>query len=67
MRLLTLLSAAALAGASHPVPAAVEHQIAALRHPSGRWVRLVASSQVPPTKLADVGLGTVVASGRLVR
>ena len=38
-----------------------------VKHPSGRWVRLVASSQVPPTKLADVGLGRVVASGRLVR
>jgi hypothetical protein len=153
MRLLALLSLAALAGSSHPVPAAVEHQIAAraglesytparmltnwhyvrwqyvpgelriwftnrsnwqvkfdvtplrtadcavgkqktfqlagnkvywsqvtdptveyvqqawrcVKHPSGRWVRLVASSQVPPTKLADVGLGMVVSSGRLVR
>jgi hypothetical protein len=153
MRLLALLSLAALAGASHPVPSAVEHQIAAraglesytptrmltgwhyvrwqfvpgelriwftnranrqvkfdvtplltgscaagrqktfqlagnkvywsqvtdptveyqqqawrcVKHPSGRWVRLVASSQAPPTKLADVGLGRVVASGRLVR
>lgn len=38
-----------------------------VKHPSGRWLRLVASSQVPPTKLADVGLGRVVASGRLIR
>ena len=48
----------------------VEYQQQAWRcvkHPSGRWVRLVASSQAPPTKLADVGLGRVVASGRLVR
>ena len=48
----------------------VEYQQQAWRcvkAPSGRWVRLVASSQVPPTKLADVGLGRVVASGRLVR
>jgi hypothetical protein len=153
MRGLALLSLAALAGASQPVPAAVEHQIAAraglesytparmltgwhyvrwhyvpgelrvwftnrsnlqvkfdvtplhtancadgrqktfqlagskvywsqvtdptveyqqqawrcVKHPSGRWLRLVASSQVPPTKLADVGLGRVVASGRLIR
>lgn len=153
MRLLALLSLVALAGASHPVPSAVEHQIAVhagvesytparmltgwhyvrwqfvpgelriwftnrsnrqvkfdvtplltgscaagrqktfqlagnkvywsqvtdptveyqqqawrcVKHSSGHWVRLVASSQVPPTKLADVGLGRVVASGRLVR
>jgi hypothetical protein len=30
-------------------------------------VRLVASSRVPPAKLADVGLGRIVASGRLIR
>jgi hypothetical protein len=38
-----------------------------VKHPSGRWVRLVASSRVPPAKLADVGLGRIVASGRLIR
>ena len=38
-----------------------------LEHPSGRWLRLVATSQVPPAKLAGVGLGRVVASGRLIR
>jgi len=35
--------------------------------PSGRWMRLVAMSPQPPTKLADVGLGIVVASGRSIR
>ncbi len=37
-----------------------------VKSPSGRWMRLVALSPLPPTKLADVGLGIVVASGRLV-
>lgn len=48
----------------------VEYQQQAWRcvkHPSGRLVRLAASSQTPPAKLADVGLGRVVASGRLIR
>lgn len=48
----------------------VEYQQQAWRcveHPSGRWMRLVASSQTPPTKLADTGLGRIVASGRLIR
>ena len=34
--------------------------------PSGRPVRLVASSPQPPTKFADVGLGRVVASGKRI-
>ena len=34
--------------------------------PSGRQVRLVASSPQPPTKFADVGLGRVVASGKRI-
>ena len=34
--------------------------------PSGRKVRLVASSPQPPTKFADVGLGRVVASGKRI-
>ena len=38
-----------------------------VRHPSGRWMRLVALSPLPPTKLAAPGLGQVVASGRLIR
>ena len=38
-----------------------------VKSPSGRWMRLVALSPLPPTKLADVGLGIVVASGRPVR
>lgn len=38
-----------------------------VRHPSGRWIRLVASSTIPPTKLADVGLGQVASAGRLIR
>jgi hypothetical protein len=37
-----------------------------VRNPSGRWVRLVALSPLPPTKLAGVGLGQVVAAGRLI-
>jgi hypothetical protein len=48
----------------------VEYQQQAWRcveHPSGRWMRLVASSRTPPTKLADTGLGLIVASGRLIR
>jgi len=34
--------------------------------PSGRQVRLVASSPQPSTKFADVGLGRVVASGKRI-
>jgi hypothetical protein len=34
--------------------------------PSGKQVRLVASSPQPSTKFADVGLGRVVASGRRI-
>ena len=37
-----------------------------VKSPSGRWMRLVALSAVPPTKLADVGLGQVAAAGRLI-
>ena len=36
-----------------------------VKSPSGRWMRLVALSPLPPTKLADVGLGKVAAAGRL--
>jgi len=35
--------------------------------PAKQPVRLVAASLVPPTKFADVGLGTVAASGKLIR
>ncbi len=38
-----------------------------VKSPSGRWMRLVALSGIPPTKLADVGLGQVAAAGRLIR
>ncbi|HEY5057433.1 MAG TPA: hypothetical protein VII51_00320 [Gaiellaceae bacterium] len=38
-----------------------------VKHPSGRVMRLSVVSRTPPTKLADVGLGTVAASGRLIR
>jgi len=38
-----------------------------VKHPSGRWVRLVASSRTPPAQPADVALGRVVASARLIR
>ena len=34
--------------------------------PSGRQLRLVASSPQPPTTFADVGLGRVVASGKRI-
>jgi hypothetical protein len=34
--------------------------------PSKQAVRLVAASPEPPTKFADVGLGTVVASGKFL-
>ena len=34
--------------------------------PSGKQVRLVASSPQPSTKFADVGLGRVVASGKRI-
>jgi hypothetical protein len=35
--------------------------------PAKQSVRLVAASPEPPTKFADVGLGTVVASGKFLR
>jgi hypothetical protein len=38
-----------------------------VKHPSGRMMRLSVVTRTPPTKLADVGLGTVVASGRVIR
>ena len=38
-----------------------------VKSPSGRWLRLVALSPLPPTKLADVGLGRIAAAGRLIR
>jgi hypothetical protein len=38
-----------------------------VRGRSGRMVRLVAASAQPPTTLAEVGLGRVVASARRVR
>jgi hypothetical protein len=37
-----------------------------VKSPSGRGMRIVALSPLPPTKLADVGLGIIVASGRLI-
>ena len=37
-----------------------------LSGPRGRHIRLVASSQEPPTRFADVGLGRVVASGKRI-
>jgi len=38
-----------------------------VEHPSGRWMRVVVSSTIPPTKLAAEGLGGIAASARLVR
>ena len=80
MRRLVLLPLVGLAGAfqlagnkvywtqvTDPTVEYVQQAWRCVKHPSGRWLRLVASSQVPPTKLADVGLGRVVASGRLIR
>jgi hypothetical protein len=37
-----------------------------VKHPSGRVMRLSVVTQTPPTTLASVGLGRVVASGRLI-
>ena len=37
-----------------------------VRNRSGLWVRLVAASPQPPTKLADTGLGRVVASAKRI-
>jgi hypothetical protein len=38
-----------------------------VKSPSGRWMRIAVQSGVPPTKLADVGLGIVAAAGRLIK
>jgi hypothetical protein len=38
-----------------------------VRHPSGRWIRLSATSTRPPNRLADTGVSQVVAFGRLIR
>ena len=38
-----------------------------VKNPSGRMMRLSVVTQTPPTKLADVGLGRVVASGLPLR
>ncbi len=35
--------------------------------PSGHQVKLVAATSLPPTKFADVGLGTIVASGHRIK
>ena len=37
-----------------------------IEHPSGRWMRVVVSSTLPPTKLAATGLGGIAASARLI-
>jgi hypothetical protein len=37
-----------------------------VRNRSGVWVRLVAASPQPPSKLADTGLGRVVASAKRI-
>jgi len=37
-----------------------------VRNRSGLWVRLVAASPQPPSKLADTGLGRVVASAKRI-
>ncbi len=38
-----------------------------VRHPSGVWIRLSATSTRPPSKLAATGVGQVAAFGRLIR
>jgi hypothetical protein len=38
-----------------------------LTRPGGRTVRLIAASAHPPTRFADVGLGRIVSSGKLIR
>jgi hypothetical protein len=38
-----------------------------VKHPSGRWIRLSATSTRPPSRLADTGVGQVAAFGRLIR
>lgn len=47
-------------------PGAEQQAWRCVANPSGRQIRLVASSPEPPTRFAGVGLGRIVASGKRI-